>query len=135
MRPKNRIPFQEWIKVLNNRKILTSENFFDKRKLLYDAIPACWKNLSVFNRRAITDILDDIYNSTQTEKSLWTSANILKLTKYIKLDEVFKLCSCFKTVNNESDEKVGADKTAVDHFYSWKPSKLIYKYKRNSTCT
>ena len=142
MHPKTRVPFQEWIKVLDNKGILSSEKYFEKRDSLYDAMPACWKKLSIFDRRVIIGILDDIYNSKQAGKPLFTSTDILKLTKYVKLNEVFKLRACYKTAKVDesvitrvteelNNGKVQEDKSAIDQFFSWKPLKLIDKYRQN----
>jgi hypothetical protein len=141
MHPQTRVPFNDWIKKLDDRGFLSADKFFEKRTSLYDAMPACWKRLTVEQRNKVMGTIREVYKSTHVNKRVWTKQNVFNLVKFVKLDDVFKLRGCFLTANIDpsviirveeelSEEQI--DSTPVDNFCSWKPSHLLTKYKKHS---
>ena len=88
--------------MLDKCGFLSAEQFFDNRNSLYDAIPACWKKLTVDHRQEGIQIIDDVYKSVPENKKVWTKGNVLKLVKYVKLGEVFRLRACYMTAKKDT---------------------------------
>jgi predicted GTPase len=61
-KPSTHVPFNKWIKILDEHSILVlGEKFFEKRMSLFDAMPACWVNLSVEDHHAVMLIIKGAY--------------------------------------------------------------------------
>ena len=56
--------------------------------LFYDAMPACWKKLTVDHCQEVNHIINDVYKAVPANKKVWTKGNVLKLVEYVKLGEV-----------------------------------------------
>ena len=142
MHPHTRVPFNEWIKKLDERGFLSAEKFFEKRTTLYDAMPACWKRLTIELRQSVMVTIREIYRSAPADEKVWTKQNVLRLAKFVKLDDVFKLRGCFLTANidpsvivrveeesTSTTEEQTRNTAPIDDFCSWKPKHLLTKYK------
>ena len=68
MHPHTRVSFDKWLEVLDKRGFLSAEQFFDNRNSLYDAMPACWKKLTLDHRQEVIQIIDDVYKSVPANK-------------------------------------------------------------------
>jgi hypothetical protein len=61
-KPSTCVPFDKWIKILNEHSILVlREKFFEKRISLFDAMLACWVNLSVEDHHVVMSIIKGAY--------------------------------------------------------------------------
>ena len=56
LRPSKRIPFDKYIIKLKNI-VDTADYFFKKRNGMFDAMPACWKNLTEEQRRKLAALI------------------------------------------------------------------------------
>ena len=146
MHPKYRVPFDEWIKILDTRGFLSAERYFTKRTSLYDAMPACWKRLSVEHRHGVLSTIRNIYATTSENEKVWTKVNVVRLAKYVKMDDVFKLRACYfaakrdaSVIIRESEETTTEDTSDVSNqanitdLFSWRPDKMLAEYKANRT--
>lgn len=138
--PKTRVDFDAWIERLESKSILMSDElFYADGRTLYDAMPAVWKNLPVEDRHAILGIIDKAHS---TGTKVWTKEIIVKLAKYVKLEDVVKLRACHMASKqdpgvivriesnvSENQPTVNASTESVDDYFSWKPKKLMDKYK------
>ena len=131
-------------------KIVTGENFFIKPTSLFDAMPACWKRLTVEERQNVMAIIDGLYRDAEVGKPIWTKLNILRLVKYVSLDEVLKLRGCYLAAKRDPSVIVFDDKQVtagggieepsgkelehgqqkIDQFCTWQPKDLVDDYKR-----
>jgi spore coat polysaccharide biosynthesis predicted glycosyltransferase SpsG len=68
---------------------------------MYDAMLACWKQMLDKEHHAVVSIINDIYKTTDDNEPVWTKSNILCLTKYVALDDVFKLLACYFAVKHD----------------------------------
>ncbi len=65
---------------------------------LFDAMPTFWKQMSGENQHAVVAIIDGIMMQAKTnEESLfsWRIINVLKLLKYVALDDLQQLRGCY----------------------------------------
>ena len=82
------------------------------------------------------------YRSAPADEKVWTKQNVLRLAKFVKLDDVFKLRGCFLTANidpsvivrveeesTSTTEEQTRNTAPIDDFCSWKPKHLLTKYK------
>ena len=132
MHPPTRSTFDIWIRKLDNRGFLSAEKFFEKRTTLYDAMPVFWKKLDVDHRQAVMGIICDAYNSTPLIKNVWRKQNILILSIFVRLEDVFKLRVCYITSKVDPSVIVCLEEeefsniqnynaSPIDQFHSWKP--------------
>ena len=137
MHPHKRVPFNAWIKKLYNRGFLSAETF-KNRTTIYDAMPACCKRLTVEQHQLVMGTIWEVYRSSPSNEKVWTKQNILRLYKFVNLDDVLKLRGCFLTENIDPsvtilvEEYPGKSNTGtkyinstgttntIDHFCSWK---------------
>jgi len=115
-RPSCRVSFKEWIKRLDDRGILVSgEKFFTKRTSLFDAMPACWTNLSVEHRHEVISICKGVYECAALcdDKVEWTKNIVCALARYTKLDEVHKLRACYLVALEDPSVIVHDDSTVT----------------------
>jgi len=149
MHPDHRVPFDEWLRILDRRGILTeeSEAFFTRRMSLYDAMPAVWKGLSPDERRSIMRLIDGIYSSSTVEGAVWSQKNVLDLAKYVPLNQVFKLRACYFAAKKDSSvitrvqeersatETTGMteDQACIERFVQWWPTTLGDEYVEDRT--
>lgn len=148
LHPDDRVPFDEWMRILDRRGVLTntSQAFFDGRTTLYDAMPALWKHLSVTDRQSVIDIIDKVYSTARPGDRVWTKKNVLDLAKFVGLDEVFKLRACYIAAKKDPSviERLTEEKSVVvdeqdngphgnmiDKFFSWRPEQLMQSYVEN----
>ena len=66
--PHTRSTFDVWIRKLEDRGFLSAKKFFENRTTIYDAMP-----------------------------DLWRKKNILSLSRFVRIEDVFKLCACYLT--------------------------------------
>ena len=121
--------------------ILSAEQFFENSNPLYDEIPAFWNKLTVDHRQEVIQIIDDVYKSVPGKKKVWTKGNVLKLVKYVKLGEIFRLRACYMTadkyatvitrvkyeVSLEREDTAGLNR--IDTLCLWNPTDLLSQYK------
>ena len=145
--PKHRVSFEEWMKKLDKRGLLLSgESFFQTRRSLYDAMPACWIRLSVEERHDTIRLMDGIYAQAKADNQPvdWSKETVVALTKYVKLEEVVKLRACYLASKKDPAVICGEMEvvavlppppkpTNLDDFFSWKPTKLMDRYMANRT--
>jgi len=145
LHPDHRVPFDAWLRVLDRRGILTesSERYFEERESFYDAMPAVWKKLTPGIRQSIMETIDTIYNCVGQREGerVWTKANVLELSKFVELDDVYKLRACYFTAKKDpsvitrtreeiSTRPVPEDEgnQAIDEYFSWRPKELMQLY-------
>jgi len=95
--PSARVGFKEWIKRLDDRGVLSSgEKFFAKRTSLFDAMPACWANMSVEHRHKVLTIIKDVCETAAlcNTKVDWSKGTVVGLARHAKLEDVHKLRAC-----------------------------------------
>ena len=100
--PHTHVSFDKWLEVLDKRGFLSAEQFFDNMNFLYDAMPDFWKKLTVDHRQKVIQIIDDVYKSVPANKKVCTKGNVLKLVKYVKLGELFRLRACYMTAKKDA---------------------------------
>ena len=150
LHPDHRLPFDEWIKKIESQ-IKTGEQFFVKRNGLFDAMPACWKNLSVEDRHTICSKIDRFYKEAKDEgggASPWKTANIYELLPYVALDDIPKIRSSYLTTKTDPsvfveppkvDLKIAAEEKTtakgMDEYagYTWEPKELREKFVQSKT--
>jgi hypothetical protein len=121
----------------------------------------CWKKLSTEERHSIVGLIDKFYKNASETEIVWSRANVLKLTRFVKLDDVYKLQGCYFASKKDplilclQEEEVGNDdinsvspigiydnedgcaipspqqQGKIDTFLSLFPSELIGKYSAN----
>ena len=142
--PSTRVPFDLFIKQLDERGVLIpGEKFFDKRKSLADAMPACWTRLSAEQRHSVLSIAKNTCARAVAEEApaSWLKEDILKLARCAKLEDVYKFRACCLAAQKDPSVIVGAEedeeeptvdtpKNAQD-FFSFQPKKLLVNYKAN----
>jgi hypothetical protein len=141
LRPSRRKPFDEWI-AKHKGTVDAVDFYFKSRSGLYDAMPACWKNMTEQNRRAIAARI-------ATFPARWTVENIkeLLLLPRVKFDDVEKWRSCFFISQEDpsvfvtplfcADDDDDADSPdnnqrsiAIDYAgFAFAPSELMSPYK------
>jgi len=77
--------------------LVSGEKFFTKRTSLFDAMPACWTNLSVEQRHEVLSIIKSAYNVAAAcdDKVTWDEGTVCALARYVKLEDVHKLQACY----------------------------------------
>jgi len=96
-----RVNFKEWMKQLDNHGVLVSgENFFEKRTSPFDAMPACWTNLSAEHPHEILTLIKGVCEVAAMcdDKVKWTKDIVCALARCVKLKEVQKLRACCPVV-------------------------------------
>jgi hypothetical protein len=89
LRPSMRTPFAQWL--LKHKENVKAANFFFKsRSGLYNATPACWKNVTEAERREVAAMIE-------TFPAQWTSEHIRQLIAltFVKFDDVDKFRGCY----------------------------------------
>ena len=138
MHPHTRSTFDVWIRKLDDHVFVSAKKLFENRNNIYCAIPACWKKLDVDQRQAVMGIIRDAYNSKPSNQNVWRKQNILSLARFVRLEDVFKLCTCYLTsklypsviVRLEGEESSNSQNdfaSPIDQFCSWKHSDLLAK--------
>jgi len=142
--PSTRVPFDVFIKQLDERGVLIPrEKFFDKRKSLVDATPACWTRLSAEQRHSVLSVAKNTHERAVAEEApaSWLKEDTLKPARCTKLEDVCKFRACCLAaqkdpsvivgVQEDKDEPtVEAPKNAQD-FFSFQPKKLLVNCKAN----
>ena len=146
--PSTRVHFKDWIKRLDDRGVLTSgEKFFTKRTSSFDAMPACWVNLSVEQRHEVLSMIKEACGVAELtgKKVEWTKSIIVGLAGFVRLEEVHKLRACYMVAQEDpsvivhddgtSNEEVAsvpvdpaveeAMKKSVRDFFHWAPQNLM----------
>ena len=87
--PSYRKPFAEWL-LKYKGTVDAADFYFKSRTGLYDAMPACWKNMTEQERRAVAAKIS-------TFSQQWTKENIkdLLLLPGVKFDDIEKLRGCY----------------------------------------
>ena len=91
MHPNHCVKFDEWMKIIDNRGFLIAEQLFTKINFLYDAMSDFWEYLSVEHNHRVLSTIKGFYVSIFYNDKLWMNENVVRLAKYFKLDDVFKL--------------------------------------------
>ena len=113
-------------------------------------MPACRKKLSVDHRQEVIQIIDDVYKLAPANKKVWTKCNVLKLVKYVKVGEVFRLQAFYMTAKKEAtvitrgvkdevsfEQEQDTTHTAqqglnrIDTLCTWKPIDVLSRYREN----
>jgi len=97
-KPSCRVNFKDWTKQLDDRGVLVSgEKFFEKRTSLFDAMPACWTNLSAEHPHEVLTLIRGVCEVAAMcgDKVEWTKDIVCALARYVKLEEVHKLRACY----------------------------------------
>ena len=69
---------------------------------MYDAIPECWKRLTVEKWHQVLCNIDEIYKNLPSNEIVRTKQNVICVAKFVHLQEVFKLCSCYFYVKKDT---------------------------------
>ena len=108
------VSFDVWIRQLDDRGVLNAERFFEGRVSLYGAMPACWKHLNMDKRQEVMNVISSIYNDVLPNEKVWTKVNVLRLTKFVKLDDVFKLRACYLTAKADPSVITRVEEESID---------------------
>ena len=106
LHPKHRVPFDKWRKRIGSHLACGEAAYTRKNiKSLSDAMPALWKNLSVQNRHRVISIIDKMNSDAlKTQSNAWLQkTNLMKLSKFVKLDDVYKLRACHAIAKQDPD--------------------------------
>jgi len=113
-----------------------------------DAMPACWLNLSVEERHNVLAIIKGMYENAAPDQPVsWKKHDVVRLSKYVSLEDVHKLRACYLTAQKdpsvivgtdpirEIEEVVEQDQTIknIDDFFNWRPESLMQEYRRDRT--
>ena len=60
-------------------------------------MPALWRKLNVDQLQVVMVIISDAYNFTPSNQNNWRKKNILSLSRFVRIEDVFKLCACYLT--------------------------------------
>jgi len=113
-----RVGFKEWIKQLDDRGALSlGEKFFTKRTSLFDAMPACWVNMSVEHRHEVLAVIKDVYDTAALcdAKVDWTKGTVVGLARYAKLEDIHKLRACCLVAQEDPSIIAHDDGTVTVH--------------------
>jgi hypothetical protein len=133
---------------------VSGEQFFKQRTSLYNAMPACWRKLSVEDRHSVITIIKKIYERAKElqQPLLWKTADVIELSKDCALDDIIKLRACYLTskidpsviVTTDNDEAASvavdvANKnshenngtTTLFDYFTFMPPKLTAKFKES----
>jgi len=108
--PSTRVSFDVFIKQLDDRGVLISgEKFFSKRTSLIGAMPACWLKLSVEQRHEVLSIIKRVrQRAKDTQQPItWAKEGVIRLTGYVKMDEIYKLRACCPVAQKDPAAIVG----------------------------
>ena len=88
-------------------KVDAGDFFYYQRDGIYDAMPACWKNLDEAQRREVAALIKSFYDESAADSSKdpWSVANVKRCLNlgFVKLDEVFKFRAAYlASVGDES---------------------------------
>jgi len=116
-RPSCRMHFEEWIKSLTDRGVLTSgEKFHTKRTSLFDAMPACWVKLTPEQRHEVISIIKNVCECQEDLglRPTWTKHVVVGLAQFVKLEDVHKLRACYLVAQKDPGVIVYDDKTRIE---------------------
>jgi len=145
MHPKHRVSFNDWMKKLADRGILSEggNKFYEERGSMLDAMPACWMRLSVEQRREVIDIIDRLFAQAKADGTpvIWTKEVIVELMKYVHKDDTLKLRACYLAWKKD-DQVVSGEavvvavrpappKTTIDDHLKVLPESVMAHYKAN----
>jgi hypothetical protein len=97
--PHFQVDFAQCCKRIES-KLATGERFFRNRVVLFDAMPAFWKQMSCENWHAAVEIIDGhvVKAKTNEENSCpWRIENVLEVLKYVALDDMLQFRGCYHT--------------------------------------
>lgn len=94
LRPSTRVPFAEYI--VKVKDVADAADFFyHPRHGMFDAMPACWKNLAEVQRREVAALIGSFYNESHAfpQKHPWSVSNLKKFLNlgYVNLVDMPKL--------------------------------------------
>jgi hypothetical protein len=129
--------------------------------LFFSPAACCWKKLSTENRHAVISLIKGFYESaTSNGDMVWVPKNVIQLTRFVKLEYVYKLRACYFVSQKDplvlclQQEEVGSEATLddsteqeqdeqedkggdslrqkkIDKFVSVFPVELVSKYREN----
>jgi hypothetical protein len=142
--PHFRVDFEQWCKRIES-KLATGERFFVNRVGLFDAMPTFWKQMSVENWHAVVAIIDGIMMQAKTNEenlSPWRIVNVLKLLKYVAVDDLQQLRGCYHTctidpfvfVEPEPHQTVPIETVSSEtvHAFRWNPKFHVDTIRRET---
>ena len=83
---------------------------------MFDAMPACWVNMSVEHRDEVLRIIKDVYETAALcdTKVDWTKGTVCGLARYVKLEDVHKLRACYLVAQEDPIVVVHDDGTVQE---------------------
>ena len=110
LRPSTRVPFTEYVTRVKE-VVDAGDYFYYKRQGMFDAMPACWKQLCEAQRREVAALIGSFYDESRAnpDKDPWAIDNLKKYLDlgYVKLDEMPKFRAAY--LATRGDESIFAD--------------------------
>ena len=123
--PKHRVDYTVWVERISSH-IITGEAACKRTNTpsMYDVMLTLWKSLTVENRHNILSIIN---NSTSNNSDPWINKSfLLKLAKYIHLDDVPKLRVSHQVAKYDLSIIVGTNLAAEDRDGAYSSSKYRF---------
>ena len=106
LHPHHRVPFNDWLKRIDEA-IQGGERFFcEGQNSLYEAMPALWKNMDVECRHRLVRVIDGFYRNTAGDP--WNENNVKQLLQFAPLLELSKLRTCYLAAKKDPSVYVGS---------------------------
>ena len=98
--PKFRLPFNEWIKKLEDNRVLEPGRQFLKEKGLYDAMPAFCRCMLVEIFHSCASAVDNLYGNKPewSHEPVWSKSNVRNLIIFFRLKDFIKARACYLAV-------------------------------------
>ena len=95
--PDHRVSFDCWLDRIKEHITTGELNYFRTNEdYYYDAMPSCWKKLTVDDRREVVELMDQYYSEAKVRGvSPWSKENVISLTKFCSKKDVMKLRAAY----------------------------------------
>jgi hypothetical protein len=150
LRPSTRVPFTKYI--VKVKDVADAADFFyHPRHGMFDAMPACWKNLAEAKRREVAALIGSFYDESRAdpEKHPWSVGNLKKFLDlgYVNLVDMPKFRAAYLatrgdesifvdppphgTTDNTARSVTSSNTSVLDNHvgFALKPAKLITNYQ------
>ena len=95
--PHTRSTFDVWIRKLDDCGFISAKNFFENRTTIYDAMPAFWNNLMLTRANQSWELFAMLIILHPRIKMFGGRKNLLSLAIFVRLEDVFKMNTCYLT--------------------------------------
>ena len=93
LHPDCRVSFDCWIDKIGQHLQTGELSYFrTNENSHYDAMPVCWKRLSLDDREEVVSILDELYmRARESGELMWSKEKVMALQKFVGLKDMMKL--------------------------------------------